>query len=104
MKTITLHVQLPDSVELTEQELKALLLEKISENTSKVVSERKDSEALQVPAKDAADIRHLIGIYYAEKASRLVDELWDANGWTAETMHKWVKEHMRTPHRRESAA
>lgn len=53
---------------------------------------------------DAAEIKHLIGLYYAEKAANMVDELWEKNAWTAETMHSWVQEHMRTSYRRESAA
>ncbi|UYZ63368.1 hypothetical protein [Hymenobacter weizhouensis] len=100
MKTIVL--QLPDSVLLSEQELQELLLQKLAEKAS--VGQQPDSATVQVPAKDADEIRHLIGLYYAEKAANLVDKLWDENGWTAETMHAWVQEHMRTPYRRESAA
>lgn len=37
--------------------------------------------------KEEADIRQLIGLYYAERAADLVDEQWDENGWTPENMH-----------------
>ena len=49
-----------------------------------------------VSPEEAADIRHLIGLYYAERAADLVDGQWDKNGWTAATMHEWVREHLRT--------
>ena len=56
-----------------------------------------------VSLEEAADIRHLIGIYYAERAADLVDEQWDKNGWTAATMHDWVREHLRTAPTRRAA-
>ena len=56
-----------------------------------------------VPAEEVADIRHLIGLYYAERATAQVDELWDKNGWTAETRCDWLREHMRTAHGRPAA-
>ncbi|MBO3271637.1 hypothetical protein [Hymenobacter defluvii] len=104
MKTVVLHVQLPDSVELTEQQLQALLLEKLFERDSPAKADSNDaaSEAVQVPAKDAADIRHLIGLYYAEKATAAMDALWKKNGWTAETMQQWLREKMRSSSRKAS--
>ena len=56
-----------------------------------------------VSPEEAVDIRHLIGIYYAERAADLVDEQWDENGWTAATMHEWVREHLRTTPTRRAA-
>ena len=91
MKTVTLH--LPDSIQLTEQQLQKLLLQKLAETKPTLAS---DTEAVQVPVQDAAEIRHLMGLYYAEKASNMVDNLWKKNGWTAETMHKWLSERMRS--------
>lgn len=54
-------------------------------------------------AEEEADIRQLIGLYYAERAADLVDAQWDENGWTPETMHRWVREHLRTAHGRQGA-
>lgn len=104
MKTVVLRVQLPDAVELTEQELEALLLEKLSEHNppAETVSNDVTSEAVQVPAKDAAEIRHLIGLYYADKATAAMNALWEENGWNAATVEQWLAEKMRSSARKAS--
>ena len=58
-------------------------------------------ELLKVFTFDLSDaqlleIKALLASYFAEKASDRMDELWEKNGWTAETMIAWGKEHMRT--------
>ena len=105
MKTVTLA--LPDSVELSEAQIQALVLAIIGEQgNSASLPGPADLEALlhrPVPAHEEADIRHLIGLYHAERAADLVDDQWDTNRWTAETMHEWVCEHLRTAHGRNAA-
>lgn len=98
MKTIVL--QLPDSVQLSEQELQEFLLQKLAEKASS--TQQADTTAVQVRAEDADEIRHLIGLYYAEKAANLMDKLWEQNGWTAETMEQWLSERMRSTRRKAS--
>ncbi|GAB2767999.1 hypothetical protein HNQ93_000103 [Hymenobacter luteus] len=98
MKTIVL--QLPDSVQLSEEQLQELLLQKLAESTSTVPPG--DSTAVRVPSQDAAEIRHLIGLYYAEKATAAMDALWDEKGWSAETMEQWLIETMRSSKRKAS--
>jgi hypothetical protein len=104
MKTIT--IVLPDSVELSEAQVQALVLATLDQQRVASLPGPADLEALllrPVPAEEAADIRHLIGLYYAERAADLVDGQWDENGWTAETMHDWVRQHLRTAHGRNAA-
>lgn len=98
MKTIVL--QLPDSVQLSEEQLQELLLQKLAEVTA--ASSATGSTAVQVPTQDAAEIRHLIGLYYAEKATAAMDALWDEKGWSAETMEQWLNERMRSSKRKAS--
>ena len=105
MKTIT--VILPDSVELSEAQIQDLVLAKIAEQRTAAALPPAGSVAAPfnrtMSAEEEADIRQLIGLYYAERAADLVDEQWDENGWTPETMHQWVREHLRTTHGRQAA-
>lgn len=105
MRTVT--VILPDSVEFSEAQIQDLVLAKIAEQ--RTAATRLPTSSLVAPfdraavsAEEEADIRQLIGLYYAERAADLVDEQWNKNGWTAETMHEWVREHLRTTHGRQA--
>ena len=51
-----------------------------------------------VSEEELEDIRDLLSNYFAEKATREMDKLWDERGWTNETMDTWLKEHNRTPY------
>ncbi len=42
------------------------------------------------------EIRDLLAKYFAEKATKEMDDLWDSKGWSNETMDEWLNEHMRT--------
>lgn len=105
MKSIV--VELPDSVNLSAAEVQQLILSSL--NAKQTAPSPADAEELAVllgrpvSPEEVADIRHLIGLYYAERATQLVDEQWDAQGWTAEAMHDWLREHLRTAHGRPSA-
>ena len=52
----------------------------------------------EVSEQELEDIRDLLSNYFAEKATREMDRLWDERGWTNETMDEWLKEHRRTPY------
>jgi hypothetical protein len=39
------------------------------------------------------EIKDLLSNYFADKATKEMDRLWEANGWSNETMKKWSKEH-----------
>lgn len=42
--------------------------------------------------QDLIAIRKIIARYFAEKASDEMDELWDENNWSNETMSKWLSD------------
>jgi hypothetical protein len=99
-------LSLPDSVELTEQEIQALVLEKVAAHKAFAPASPAELTMLlgrPVSADEVADLRHLIGLYYAERAADLVDAQWKENGWTTETMYTWLREHLRTAHGRPTA-
>lgn len=45
------------------------------------------------------DLRRLIIALKFQRLSQLADAVWDAKGWTQETMDAFLAEHMRTPYR-----
>jgi len=49
--------------------------------------------------EDLEAIQSLIAHYYAEKAMRLADKVWDEKGWTHEDSARLAHTHMRTPYR-----
>lgn len=42
------------------------------------------------------EIRSLLSEYFAEKATQEMDQLWETNNWSNETIEEWAKEHLRT--------
>ncbi len=52
----------------------------------------------QLHENQLKDIKDLLFNYFANKASDEMDNLWDENLWTNETMKKWSNEHLRTPY------
>lgn len=104
MRKVT--VLLPDSVELSDQEIQALILEKAAAGKPFAPASATELATLlsrPVLGEELADIRQLIGLYYAERAANLFDTQWRESGWTAETMHEWLREHLRTAHGRQGA-
>lgn len=64
-------------------------------------------ELLKIFSRNISDeqlmeIKAILSAYFAEKATKEMDRLWDERGWTQETMQQWLKEHMRTPSINES--
>lgn len=41
------------------------------------------------------EIKLLLSNYFAEKASKEMDDLWEKNNYNEETMNKWANEHNR---------
>ncbi len=52
--------------------------------------------ATDIPDEDLINIKRLMVQYFAEKITQQMDLLWEENNWTAETMHEWAKEHLRS--------
>lgn len=90
MKQVT--ITLPDSVELSEQEIQALVLAQTTVAKPFGLPELSVLLGRPVSAEEVADLRQLIGLYYAERAADLFDAQWQQNGWTADTMHQWLQE------------
>lgn len=44
------------------------------------------------------DFRNMLARYFAEKAQKAIDALWDEGKINEETIEEWGKEHMRTPY------
>lgn len=42
------------------------------------------------------DIRRLLSRYFAAQATEEMDNLWEQQNWSDQTMEAWSKEHMRT--------
>jgi predicted transcriptional regulator len=62
-------------------------------------------EVLKIFSRNISDeqlleIKAILSAYFAEKATKEMDRLWDERGWTQETMQQWLKEHMRTPYKK----
>ena len=62
-------------------------------------------ELLKIFSRNISDeqlleIKAILSAYFAEKATKEMDRLWDERGWTQETMQQWLKEHMRTPYKK----
>lgn len=51
--------------------------------------------ATNIPDEELREIKLLLSNYFAEKASKEVDKLWEENNWNKETMNKWANEHSR---------
>lgn len=45
------------------------------------------------------EFRSLMANYFAQKAQRAIDTLWDNGTINEDTIEEWGKEHMRTPYR-----
>jgi hypothetical protein len=49
-----------------------------------------------VSDQDLMEIRMLLANYFRNKASDEMDQLWDKNNWSNETMNEWENEHLRS--------
>ena len=46
--------------------------------------------------------RDMLARYFAQKAQKALDALWDQGAINNDTIEKWGEEHMRTPYRYET--
>ena len=44
------------------------------------------------------EFKNVLAHYFANKAQKAIDALWDEGVINDETIEQWVKEHMRTPY------
>jgi hypothetical protein len=52
--------------------------------------------ATNIPDEELQEIKLLLSNYFAEKATKEVDKLWEEKNWNKETMNKWANEHNRS--------
>lgn len=50
---------------------------------------------------DLNEFKDLVAQFFARKAQKVIDALWDEGTINEETIEQWGKEHMRTPYRHE---
>lgn len=48
---------------------------------------------------DYMDFRNLLARYFADKAQKTIDAMWDSGKITEETIEEWGNTKMRTPYR-----
>ena len=51
---------------------------------------------------DLNELKDLIARFFAEKAQKAIDNLWEQGIINNETINQWGAEHMRTPYRHET--
>ena len=44
------------------------------------------------------ELKRLLVLFKSKRAFTLINDLWETNGWTEETMQTWANEHNRTPY------
>jgi len=42
------------------------------------------------------EIKNLLAKYFAEKATQEIDQEWEENKWSKNTMDSWLNEHLRS--------
>ncbi len=52
-----------------------------------------------VPDEDLKEIKELLANFFAQKASRLANDVWEQEGFTEETMKQWRQTHLRTEYK-----
>jgi len=49
-----------------------------------------------VSEKELKDIQKLLSDYFAQKVDKEMDQLWEKNNWSEETVESWKSEHLRS--------
>ncbi len=47
---------------------------------------------------ELVELKRLLVAFKAQRVSAMLDDLWEQNGWTEETMQEWASEHNRMPY------
>jgi hypothetical protein len=48
----------------------------------------------QVDENQILEIRDILSKYFAEKATKEIDKLWEENNWNNDKMESWANEHL----------
>ena len=52
--------------------------------------------------EDLNEFKDLVALFFAQKAQKEIDALWEAGKISESTVEQWGSEHMRTPYRHAS--
>lgn len=55
--------------------------------------------AREVPEEELLEIKRLLVKYFAQRATKKANEVWDANEWTNEDAQRLLHLHERTPYK-----
>jgi hypothetical protein len=71
--------------------MEATSLNPVQLHLLQMFSYKKDEESLN-------EMKNVLFNYYAEKAQKEIDRVWDEKGMSNELMEEWGNTHMRTPY------
>jgi hypothetical protein len=71
--------------------MEATVLNPVQMHLLQMFSYKKDEESLN-------EMKNVLFNYYAEKAQKEIDRIWDEKGMSNELMEEWKNTHMRTPY------
>ncbi len=55
--------------------------------------------AYDLSEAELSEMKAVLAKHFAQKLTQQMDELWEENNWSQETMDTWASEHMRTPYK-----
>ncbi|MDO8367472.1 MAG: hypothetical protein Q7T20_11785 [Saprospiraceae bacterium] len=59
--------------------------------------------SLNLSEEELQELKRLLIAYKAARLLRKADEVWDAKGWTQDTMDQFLQTHLRTPYKSQQA-
>lgn len=59
--------------------------------------------SLNLSEEELQELKRLLIAYKAARLYRKADEVWEAKGWTQDTMDKFLETHLRTPYKSQQA-
>ncbi|MBC7775439.1 MAG: hypothetical protein H7246_08370 [Phycisphaerae bacterium] len=59
--------------------------------------------SLNLSEEELQELKRLLIAYKAARLFRKADEVWEAKGWTQDTMDQFLQTHLRTPYKSQQA-
>lgn len=53
---------------------------------------------------ELVDLKKILLAFKLQRVVQLADKTWDENGWSQETMNKFLQTHMRTPYQHKESS
>ena len=51
-----------------------------------------------IPEEQLLEIKRLLAAYFKEKIDEEMNQLWEKNNWSEDTISEWKQSHLRTPY------